>query len=96
MKPWPRSPERRATAAPATLLPALLLIALANSSCSVSKLPSQPRVPPLPAEARQPTEIPSVCSQGCSNGLTQLRERSLLSPTGPTGPAWPASAPTIR
>ena len=74
----------------------LMLLAVLCGCGSPAPLPLP--VPPLPLEARQPqgTAIPSVCSQGCSKGLTQLRQSWLISPTDPAPPALPASAPSMR
>lgn len=62
------------------MLPALVMLltgCAANSGGS--SLPpgvQQAQIPPLPLAARQPAldQMPSICSQGCSQGLTQLRE----------------------
>lgn len=53
------------------------------------------RIPPLPAQARQPTP-PSECLPTCSAGLMRLRTELLDLLTRPTAPAAPASAPTTR
>ncbi|AHB05628.1 hypothetical protein U875_09740 [Pandoraea pnomenusa 3kgm] len=81
------------------MLPLVLLTSLLMGCASNSGSMSPPRdIPPLPAEARQPVgeQIPSICSQGCSAGLTKLRETSLNSLTLRTSPALPASAATMR
>lgn len=78
-----------------TGLPWMLLAGI----CGCGSPPPLPLpVPPLPQEARQPqgTEIPSVCSQGCSKGLTQLRQNWLTMPTEPVPPGTPASGSTKR
>lgn len=82
----------------------LLLLTLPLMACAVkppgSLLPSvpPPAIPALPSEARQPPiqELPSICSQGCSAGLTAWRaswEKRLIEAGVP---ASPASAPTTR
>lgn len=76
-----------------------LLISLMTGCANNSPGTSMPRdVPPLPVEARQPSaeQIPLICSQGCSAGLTKLRETSLNSLTLPTSQDLPASAATTR
>lgn len=80
----------------ACALTALTLTVLAVTCGCGSPLLLPLPVPPLPQEARQPqgTAIPSVCSQGCSKGLMQLRENWLPTPTAPVPPETPASGPT--
>ncbi|VVE05679.1 hypothetical protein PMO31116_02334 [Pandoraea morbifera] len=78
------------------LAPLTLLMTGCASSLPNIQLPRD--IPPLPAEARQPTaeQIPSICSQGCSAGLTKLRETSLSSLTLRTSPASPANEAMMR
>lgn len=81
------------------MLPLVPLMLLLNA-CGFSSQPSpQPyAIPPLPAEARQPTaeRMPSICSRGCSAGLTTLRGDLRNSLTLPTSQDLPASAATMH
>lgn len=81
-------------------LPALLLLTLSVllTGCVGASLPLQPqsvappRIPSLPNEARaSKVPMPSMCSPGCSQGLTTLRESWLPMPTDSALPALPAS-----
>ncbi len=75
-----------------------LTLLMTGCASSLPNIPLPRDIPPLPAEARQPVgeQIPLICSQGCSAGLTKLRETSLNSLTLRTSPASPASAATTR
>ncbi len=78
----------------------LVLLTLPLFACnSASPLfPKSYDLPPLPVEARQPSaeQTPLICSQGCSPGLTKLRENLLGTLTQPTSQDSPASAATKR
>ena len=80
---------------PRLMLPLLLM--LVSGCAQLSPPPAAvvppPRVPPLPAEARQPAP-PPICSPTCSAGLTRLRTELLGTLTHPASPGAPASAPT--
>ncbi len=82
---------------PALRLMLPLLLMLASGCAQLSPPPAAvvppPRVPPLPSEARQPTQ-PKECLPTCSAALTKLRTELLHTLTQPGSPARPASAPT--
>lgn len=86
------------------LLMLLVQLMLSLTACAskppASVLPSvpPPAIPSLAPESRQPSiqELPSICSQGCSAGLTTWRENSLKQLTEAGLPASAASAPTMR
>ncbi|VVD90269.1 hypothetical protein PCO31110_01580 [Pandoraea communis] len=75
-----------------------LMLLMNGCASSLPNIPPPRDIPPLPAEARQPEgeQIPSICSQGCSAGLTKLRENSLNLLTLPTSQGLPVSAVTTR
>lgn len=85
-------------AKPALMLRAAMLLALAVSAMGCAQTltvtappPEPPRIPVLPPQARQ-QELPSICSQSCSAGLTKLRESWRKRLTLPTPQDSPASA----
>ncbi len=84
-------------ALPALLLLALLLSAtLSGCASQPTYLPIEaPRLPPLPAEARQPP-IPSECLPTCSDALTTEQKSWLPTPIKPVSPASPASEVTTH
>lgn len=80
-------------------LRALLLLTLSVllTGCVGASLPLQPqsvappRIPSLPNEARVSKVLtPSMCSLGCSQGLTTLRESWLPTLTDSASPGLPA------
>lgn len=76
---------------------ALLLASCAGSLTSGSLPPGVTRAPaePLPDSARvSKVPTPSICSSGCSQGLTKLREswQRMLTPSEP--PALPVNGAT--
>lgn len=78
------------------LAPPMLLLSACGFNSQPSLLPRE--IPPLPVEARQPSpeRTPSICSQGCSAGLTTLRGDLRNSLTLPTSQDLPASAATMH
>lgn len=75
------------------------LLTLLTSACSQQPLTvpvdSRPMIPPLSAAASEPPP-PSICSQTCLAGLTQLREtlRTTLMPSASaSAPAGPNTRP---
>ena len=74
----------------------LLVLAVSAMGCAQTSTvtappPEPPRIPVLPPQARQ-QELPSICSQSCSAGLTKLRESWRKRLTSPTPQDSPASA----
>lgn len=87
------------------LLWLLLLVLMLLLPACANRLPDSPApsvkppaIPALPTEARQPPtqELPSICLQGCSQGLTNWRAAWQKRLTEAGLPDAPASAPTTR
>lgn len=87
--------RKRTRRAPMLALLMLLLAGCASELPTWSPPVEPAAIPPLPAEARQPS-IPSECLPTCSKGLTGERESWLNMLTPPESPGKPASEPTMR
>ena len=90
-------PQPSTLSAPALLLPLLatLLTACAATPPALPVLVKPNPVPPLPAQARQPSP-PAICLPTCSDGLTRLRGSLQSTQTAPASPGSPASVSTTR
>lgn len=84
-----------------SLLPMLLVLPMLLSACASSSPPLPPvvvppaEIPPLPAQARQPT-IPSDCLPTCSAKLMIDFNTWRNTLTGPETQGSPASGPTTH
>lgn len=72
-----------------------LLLTACGSDGPLVRPPVPPKIPALPAQARQP-DPPAICRPTCSDGLARLLSSSLNSPTPAVQPASPASASMTR
>lgn len=79
-----------------------IVLPLLNSGCAADSPPSLPpavvepaRIPPLPAQARQP-KAPPECQPTCLDGWLRSADAMLKLPMSADSPALPASGPTTR